>query len=54
MALENTTSIEMWLGELDNFLEVWNKHEAVMLAMMSASTPIAKKKATKKTSGSSK
>ena len=56
VALEKTTAIEMWLGELDEFLDVWNKHEVVMLAMMSASAPVAgsgKKKMTKK-SGSSK
>jgi hypothetical protein len=48
----------MWLGELDEFLAAWTKHEAVMLSMMTAGASVgsgglAKKKLVKK-GGSSK
>jgi hypothetical protein len=49
--LEATTAIQMWLGELDAFLEAWTKHEETMMKMMSASEmPLAKqgKRKTKK------
>jgi DNA gyrase/topoisomerase IV subunit A len=55
VVLEGTTAIAMWLGELDEFLGAWTKHEAVMLSMMTAGagTGPAKKKLVKK-GGSSK
>ena len=57
VVLEGTTAIEMWLGELDEFLAVWDKHEVAMLNMMSASVGAGggsggKKKLVKKTGGS--
>jgi DNA topoisomerase-2 len=56
VVLEGTTAIAMWLGELDEFLAAWTKHEAVMLSMMTAgasATGAGKKKLVKK-GGSSK
>jgi DNA topoisomerase-2 len=38
--LEKTTAIQMWLGELEEFLAVWDKHEAAMLKVMTASSDV--------------
>lgn len=48
--LEKTTAINMWLGELEEFLAVWDKHEALMVKVMTASEGVAmgKKKISKR------
>jgi DNA topoisomerase-2 len=48
--LEKTTAINMWLGELNEFLAVWDKHEALMVKVMTASEGVAmgKKKIAKR------
>ena len=34
--LEATTVVELWSGELDAFLDAWEKHEATMMSIMTA------------------
>ena len=53
--LEKKTAIQMWLAELDEFLAIWDKHEALMVKVMTASEGVvsggSKKKIAKRSAG---
>jgi len=44
VALESTSAAQIWMGELDEFLAVWEKHEASMLGVLQAKSSIVVKK----------
>lgn len=48
VALESTSAAQIWMGELDEFLAVWEKHEASMLGVLQAKSSVVKKKLIKK------
>jgi DNA topoisomerase-2 len=53
-ALENTTAVNMWLGELEEFLVVWEDHKQAMLTMIEgvgASSGVGKGASGKSASG---